>query len=83
LLTEEQLHSFPDELKKKFVSPKNCLIILGSTKNLNELAKNFYRHLAALDHIDISKAFLLKNDWDASSLGKALKNRIEKIVSRA
>lgn len=83
LLTEEQLHSFSDALKKKLVSPKISLIMLGSSKNLNELAKNFYRHLATLDHIDISKAFLLKNDWDASSLGKALKNRIEKIVFRA
>lgn len=81
LMTEEQLHSLPDELKKKISSPKICLIILGSTNNLNELAKNFYRNLATLDHIDISKAFILKNDWDASSLGKALKDRVEKIIS--
>jgi len=81
LLTSEQFHQIPPSWSSKFIYRKNHLILIGSDQNLNELARNFYQHLASLDHLKVSKAFIFKTDWGTSSLGKALENRIEKIVS--
>ncbi len=80
LLTQDQYNGITDEQKKNLVSRKLQVIILGSMKNLDELARNFYQHLFQLDHLNLQKAFFLKNDWGNSSLGKALQNRMEKII---
>jgi len=82
LLTEEQLNVIHDTVSRKFNEGEIHFIVLGSVNELDILAKHFYRNLASLDHLGISKAFFLNNDWGDSSLGKALRNRIEKIVSR-
>jgi len=82
LLTQQQFNSISELDREKFILQENHLIILGSINDLNELARNFYLYLASVDHLKISKAYLLKNDWGKSSLGKALQQRIEKIVAR-
>ncbi len=78
LLTVEQLESFPASTKLKRIK----LIPLGSMKALDEVAQNFYHRLSSLDSMEIDNAFILKQHWGSSSLGKALQNRIEKIVSK-
>ncbi|MEO5675512.1 MAG: L-threonylcarbamoyladenylate synthase [Chitinophagales bacterium] len=81
LLTLEQIATLSAEQKKKFTAQKTILISLGSIRDADDIARNFYMHLAALDQSGIQKAYFLKNDWGDSSVGKALQNRIEKIVS--
>ncbi len=81
LLTEEQFESISPDALKKFSNHHNQFVPLGSMKNLNDLARNFYSKFALLDTMQISKAFILKNDWGSSSLGKALQTRLQKITS--
>jgi L-threonylcarbamoyladenylate synthase len=82
LVTEEQLNIIRETVSRKFINGKIHFIDLGSITNLDTLAKHFYRNLASLDQLGISRAFFLRNNWGESSLGKALQNRIEKIVAR-
>jgi L-threonylcarbamoyladenylate synthase len=81
LLLQEEFDAINPTTRDKFLQHQNHFIVLGSIKNLSDLARNFYSTLASLDHLGISKAFFLKTDFGNSSLGKALQTRIEKIIS--
>lgn len=80
MLTEDQLTLLSPMESQKLNEQSIDLLILGSMDDLNKLAKNFYHKLSLLDSMRIKKAFILKNDWGDTSLGKAIKNRIEKLV---
>jgi L-threonylcarbamoyladenylate synthase len=81
LLVREQLDNLNATEIEQFQQHENHFLILGSTKNLSDLARNFYSKLSSLDQLNISKAYFLKTDFGNSSLGKALQTRIDKIVS--
>jgi len=81
LLSQEKFEAINPATRDKFLQHQNYFILLGSMKNLSDLARNFYSMLASLDRLGISKAFFLKEDFGTSSLGKALQTRIEKIIS--
>jgi len=81
VLTQEQGVTIYRHHLKIFSEGENEIVILGSMNDLNDLARNFYHHLASLDDLKVKRAYLLKNDWGSSSLGKAIESRLMKIVT--
>lgn len=82
MMVKEEFEKMDKGLLSDLSARNVHLLSLGSLKYLNELAKNFYKTLATLNHLPISKAFFLKTDFGDTSLGKALQNRLERIVER-
>ena len=80
LVTQEQFEQTSSDMKEKFGRQKIWLLPLGSMNDLNSLARNFYQNLAALDRLNVKKSFMLKTDWGDSSLGKALHDRLSRII---
>lgn len=83
ILTQEDLNNLPMPLLDKFSSRNIQLLRLGSKGDLNELAKNFYHTLSTVDRLDVTKAYFLKTDFGDSSLGRAIENRLSRILRNA
>jgi L-threonylcarbamoyladenylate synthase len=73
---------FSEDLKK---IKKNKFIIqidLGSALNLEMVAQKLYYNLFILDRYDLESAFLIFPELPESDLAEAIKNRLEKILSK-
>ena len=81
ILMEEDLTTIPRTTLVNFTAQNVQLLTIGSRSDLNEVARNFYRVLSSVDHLNVSKTFFLHPEFGNSSLGKALVNRLERIVS--
>jgi len=89
---EEYKLSVESDLKNKFhqysVSDgasehlfKNIpFICLGSLDNIEEIARNLYKNLISLDQQNVAVSFFYPVVWPQSSLGKAIENRLSKVV---
>lgn len=61
--------------------PSNTKTIsLSSHQNMPEVARRFYQSLYILDTLHADAAYIIFNDWPNNALGKALKNRVEKML---
>ncbi|MBX7109781.1 MAG: threonylcarbamoyl-AMP synthase [Chitinophagales bacterium] len=56
------------------------LLSLGSLADLRSMARNFYQVISSVDQLHLAKAYFLIPDFGDSSLGKALQNRLDKIL---
>jgi L-threonylcarbamoyladenylate synthase len=80
LATVEQMQSIPRGTIKNFNAKNIELLSFGSVIDLNELARNFYQRLAEADKLSQSKILLFPPSFGDSSLGKALTDRMRKII---
>ncbi len=55
---------------------------LGSKKDLSTIACSLYQVLFNLDHVPVTHAYLLNEEWGEGSVALALKNRLEKIINK-
>jgi L-threonylcarbamoyladenylate synthase len=81
ILSQEELNTLPLELLDDFSSNNIQVFQLGSMNDLDKIARNFYRVLSNVDQFKLSKAFFLNPDFGDSSLGKALQDRLRRIVA--
>ncbi len=89
---EENIHVIllgsSEDLKNLGELGKNVKIIdLGSKKDLNSISKNLYYNLFKTDKLnqelklELKKAYLIDLKLGSSSIEKAIKNRLEKVVN--
>jgi hypothetical protein len=81
LLTREQLENIPAPLRTTLSDNHIHFIVMGSLLEPDELARNFYSSLGGLKGLKVDKAFFLNADFGPSSLGTALRNRLDRIIS--
>ncbi len=81
LVLKEQMPVVKKWMKEQSTSFKKILI-LGSAENEKEIAKNLYLRLYELDEMKVSSAYILKNSWSRSSVGKAIADRLSKVISK-
>ncbi|MEO6167860.1 MAG: L-threonylcarbamoyladenylate synthase [Chitinophagales bacterium] len=79
-LTLEAMQTIPRSTLHSYSLKGIHLVNIGSTGDLNSMAKNFYHVIASVDQLNVSCAFFLLPDFGISSLGKALQNRCYKII---
>lgn len=82
LVLKEQLTSAKKWMRKHHPSFAKNIVVLGSVKNKKLIAKNLYKCFYQLDGLKTSSAYLLKTDFGKSSVGKAIAERLKKVVSR-
>lgn len=80
-LTLEAMQAIPRSTLHAYTLKGIHLVNIGSTTDLNTMAKNFYQIIASVDQLNVSRAFFLVPDFGISSLGKALQNRCHKIIA--
>lgn len=56
-------------------------LTLGSRQDLSGIARRLYYTLYQLDQLKVKKACFVNEQWGSSSLGHALKDRIERILA--
>ena len=81
IMMEEEVEKLTGGFKADLNRRQIQLLSPGSVKDIDLVAKNFYKTFSAINHLPVSKAFFLRTDFGPSSLGKALQNRLEHIVS--
>ncbi|MCS6990936.1 MAG: L-threonylcarbamoyladenylate synthase [Chitinophagales bacterium] len=57
------------------------LVSLGRLSDMEELARSFYRRLFELDRLGVSAAYIIPPDFGHSALGKALQDRLQRILT--
>lgn len=80
LVLKEQLPAVRLWMKEHYPSSAKNIIVLGSVKNEKQIAKNLYKCFHRLDGMKTSAAYLLKTDFGKSSVGKAIAERLKKVV---
>ncbi|MEP7127944.1 MAG: L-threonylcarbamoyladenylate synthase, partial [Chitinophagales bacterium] len=80
-LTSEAMQTIPRSIFPKLTSKNIHLLQIGTLMDLNSMAKNFYQILSSVDQLELSQAYFLMTHFGDSSLGKALQNRLQKIVT--
>lgn len=81
ILTLDAMQTIPRSTLHNYTVNGIHLISLGSLDDLNIMAKNFYQVLSSVDQLEVQKAFFLATDFGSSSLGRALQNRLERIIA--
>jgi L-threonylcarbamoyladenylate synthase len=79
LITNEQLQ----QLESRFgdsIHWQAKPIVMGSENHWDEIASALYMKLKELDHLDVKKGYVVKRDWNFSSIGIAIGNRLKKAV---
>ncbi len=61
--------------------PNTQTISLSSRQNMPEVTRRFYHTLFTLDTMGPDAAYLIYSDWPKGALGRALTNRVKKILS--
>lgn len=69
------------EYLSEFDKEEWTVIDLGSVESLSTVAQNLYRCLYQLDQYSVDIAYLNLPELNTSSIGKALENRINKLLS--
>ncbi len=78
LCTSEDLDAMSPATKSAFAGKGVIVLSLGSVHQLSRVARNLFFTLTRIDEMKVRKAYYLENDWGSSSLGVAIRNRLEK-----
>jgi len=81
LALKEQIPLIRQWMKKQGLLSDNILL-LGAAENKKGIAKNLYRHFYELDELNVSSAYILKTDWSGTSVGKAIADRLNRVISK-
>lgn len=73
---------FSEDLKTISQDENIKFISLGSQNNLPEVAALLYRKMFELDALKVTNAYLIRKDFENSTIGKAISNRLEHMLSR-
>lgn len=80
-LTLEDMQSITRSTYPVLTSKNIQLLSIGSLHDLPAMARNFYRIIASVDTLKVEQAFFLLPSFGNTSLGKALQNRLDRILS--
>lgn len=79
LASDQKLNQTKLELEQKLIyRPKIELISLG--KNITEISHNLYQKLFELDQKNVTRAYLIKENYGQSSLANALQDKLTRIL---
>jgi L-threonylcarbamoyladenylate synthase len=81
LTVDEKMVELKNKLFQLFPGKEIKIISFGSLENLSEIAKNLYEQLNSIDSLHISFAYITEINWENSSLGKTIENRLLKAIS--
>lgn len=81
LALKEQIPLIRQWMKRQGLLSDNILL-LGAAENKKGIAKNLYRHFYELDELNVSSAYILKTDWSGTSVGKAIADRLNRVISK-
>lgn len=81
LAFKEQLPLIRRWMKERGLPHEN-LLLLGAAGNEKGIAQNLYRHFYELDKMKVSSAYILKINRSQSSIGKAIADRLNRVISK-